>query len=134
MSTRQSEDSFGCGTCWPSSIDAALQARARLSCEVELIDESHFHVMILACPECSQRFISVFTEQIDWVEGEDPQSWTLLPITPQEVAFLSQLGSALTEPSLHALGQGRRSLRRDYPKDAGPRCFWSTGIPVLPHD
>lgn len=90
--------------------------------------------MILVCPKCSQRFVSVFTEQIDWVEGEDPQSWTLLPITPPEAASLSQLGSALTEPGLHALGQGRRSLRCDYPKEAGPRCFWSTGIHVLLHD
>src|SRR5262245_17487855 len=134
MSTRQSEDSFGCERCWPSAADAAWEARSQLRREVELIDESHFHVMILVCPECSQPFVSVFTEEIDWVEGEDPQSWTLLPTTPQEVAYLRQFGTALTEATLNALGKGRRSLRRDHPKEGDPRCFWSTGILVLPHD
>ena len=57
----------GCERCWPSEADAAWEARRKLACAVELVDESHFHVMILACPSCEQRFLSVFTETIDWV-------------------------------------------------------------------
>jgi hypothetical protein len=56
---------FGCEHCWPSTADAAWEARGALTHVQDLIDESHFHVMILACPHCSQRFVSVFTETID---------------------------------------------------------------------
>ena len=65
----------GCKRCWPSSADAAWKARDGLKLSAELIDESHFHVMILACPQCGQQFISVFTEMIDWINGDDAQYW-----------------------------------------------------------
>jgi len=43
-----------------------VEARRALDFEAELIDESHVHVAILACGQCGQRFVSVFTETIDW--------------------------------------------------------------------
>ena len=125
---------FGCERCWPATPDAGWEARAGLSHVEELIDESHFHVMILACPGCAQRFVSVFTETIDWSDGEDPQYWSLLPITEAEAVDLSRQRSSLTEAELNALGPGRRCLRRDYPKAAEPRSFWGSGISVGPHD
>lgn len=90
--------------------------------------------MLLACPACSQRFVSVFTETIDWADGEDPQYWTLLPITAAEAAVLARLCGALTETELNALGPTRRSLQRDHPKGAAPHSFWGTGIAVRWHD
>ena len=63
----------------------------------DLIDESHFHVMILACPSCAQRFVSMFTETIDWVNGDDPQDSTLLPVTEAEEADLVRRRDSLTE-------------------------------------
>ncbi len=125
---------FGCKHCWPSAAEAAWEARGTLTHVQELIDESHSHVMILACPRCTQRFVSVFTETIDWQDGDDSQYWTLLPITEREAAYLLQMGNLLTETKPDALGRGRRSLRRDYPKGALPRLFWGTGITVGPHD
>ena len=64
---------FGCERCWPPIADAAWEARGGLTHVAELIDDSHFHVMILACPCCTQRFVSIFTETIDWEDGDDPQ-------------------------------------------------------------
>ena len=90
--------------------------------------------MILACPSCTQRFVSVFTETIDWTDGDDPQYWTVLPITSAEAAELVQQGDSLTEPMLEALGPGRPSLRRDYPKGGTRHIYWSTGISVGFHD
>ena len=127
-------EGFGCERCWPPAMDAAWEARGALTKVAELIDESHFHVMILACPRCTQRFVSIFTETVDWEDGEDPQYWTLLPITGAEADDLIQQRDSLTETKLDALGPGRRSLRRDHPKAAARRIFWGTGIAVGPHD
>ncbi len=110
------EDDFGCERCWPSAADAAWGARGALTHEAELIDESHFHVMILTCSRCTQSFVSVFTEMVDWADGDDPQYWTLLPVTAAEAADVVQHGDLLTESKLDALGAGRRCLRSDHPK------------------
>jgi hypothetical protein len=56
------DEDFGCASCWPPTAADAWEARSTLTHVAELIDESHFHVMILACPRCSQNFVSVFTE------------------------------------------------------------------------
>ncbi len=125
---------FGCKRCWPSIAEAAWEARKGLAHVAELIDESHFHVMILACPSCAQRFVSIFTESIDRKAGDDPQYWTLLPISEGEASDLVQHQDSLTEATLNALGHGRRCLRRDHPKGIEPRTFWGTGIAVNQHD
>jgi hypothetical protein len=127
-------EGFGCERCWPAAPDAAWEARGALDRVAELIDESHFHVMILACPGCAQHFVSVFTETIDWEDGDDPQFWTLLPITRTEATDLVQQRDSLTETKLDALGPGRRCLRLDHPKAAERRIFWSTGMFVFSHD
>jgi hypothetical protein len=125
---------FGCEHCWPCESDAAWEARSGHVHEADLIDESHFHVMIMACMKCTQRFLSVFTEVIDWADGEDPQYWTLLPLTSRESRDLIERQDSLTEAQLNSLGTGRRSLRRDHPKAAPSRAYWCTGIAVGPHD
>ena len=124
----------GCESCWPSSADAAWEARRALMYKADLIDESHFHVMILACPTCSQHFLSVFTEQVDWTDGEDPQYWAVLPITPEESASLLARSGTLTEAALSSIGPGRRSLWRDHPKSVAPSAYWGTGMSIRCHD
>ena len=130
---RRDED-FGCEDCWPEAADAAWSKRGGLTRVAELIDESHFHVMILECGRCTQRFISIFTETIDWSDGDDPQYWQLMPINGAEAAVLIEQGHSLDETKLDRLGPGRRSLHRDYPSGGTRVCFWSTGISVGPHD
>jgi hypothetical protein len=125
---------FGCGLCLPADACAAWSARVGLTRLEELIDESHFIVALLACPRCAQQHVSIFTEMIDWKDGNDPQYWTLLPITKAEAEGLIQRGTSLDEMSLNALGRGRRSLRRDHPKAGPPQVFWGSGILVGPHD
>ncbi len=116
MSDEPIAEVFGCENCWPSSPEGADAAYRALTREADLIDESHFHVMIRACSSCSQRFLSIFTEMIDWVDGDDPQYWTLLPITEVEAADLIRQGNSFTEQTLNSLGSGRRSLHRDHPE------------------
>lgn len=122
---------LGCGACWPATPDAAWAARSRLS-QAELIDEPHYRVALLSCPACGQTFLSVFTETVDWADGEDPQYWITLPLTAVEHAGLA--GTRPTDAQIAALGPGRRSLHRDYPKGGELVTRWGTGIHVRAHD
>lgn len=126
-------ETFGCAHCWPTSADSAWDALDLLSIDARLVDESHFIVLIRSCTKCRQRFVSVFTETIYFIDGEDPQYYTILPITEQEVSTLSQAGSAITS-ILNSLAPKRRALYRDYPKGKKPRLHWNSGIFVGPHD
>ena len=134
LKSEERDQTFGCEFCWPADTDAACEARGKLPRQAELIDESHFHVMLLACPKCEQRFVSVFSEIIDWSDGEAPQYWILLPITETEAEMLIRKGDSLKEKELEALGPNRRCLRRDYPKGGAPETYWGTGMWVGMHD
>ena len=71
---------------------------------------------------------------VDWADSEDPQYWTVVPITEAEERSLPQEGNPVSETQLMALAPGRRCLRRNYPKNEAPRVFWSTGMVIGPHD
>jgi hypothetical protein len=129
------EETFGCERCWPSSVEAAVVAKGELVIEERLIDESHFDAAIRACSHCGQRFVSIFTETIDWEKGEDPQYWILMPLTADEARALVENQDALSEATLNALPSTRRSLQSDYPKGAArSHQFWGRGVWVGPHD
>ncbi|HIJ65160.1 MAG TPA: hypothetical protein HPP77_04345 [Candidatus Hydrogenedentes bacterium] len=129
MGNDGSKDNFGCKGCWPPSAEAAWEARGQLRREDPLIDESHYIVAVLTCSACAQRFISIFTEEIDWVDGDDPQYWTLMPLTQQEATDLGRRDGSLSVAALKSLASDRRSLRRDYPKGVDePRLYWATGV------
>jgi hypothetical protein len=84
---------------------------------------------------CGQAFATVFTERIDWVGGEDPQTWLVLPLTSDEVDTLAGTEQAQLVATLTTFGRGRRFLVRDYPSD-GPIALWwrPDGFAVGPHD
>jgi hypothetical protein len=111
-------DQFGCAQCWPSSVEAAWAARATLRRTACLIQQSHWSVTLLTCAACAQGFLAIFTETIDWTDGDDPQYWTVMPVTPAEATALVQCTDALTESTVYALAPDRRVLQRDYPKGA----------------
>jgi hypothetical protein len=126
---------FGCLRCWPPTAEAAWEARARLTPFTTLVDESHYAVRILVCPHCTQDFVSVFTEIVDWTSGSDSQFSTLLPVTKAEADALVQRGVAPTEGELEALGPERRCLQHDFPRSAEvPRNVWGAGISIGLHD
>lgn len=122
-----------CERCWPEDAQAAWDAGKGLRTEAEPAEESHFHVRIRVCPACSQKFVAVFTETIDWTDGEDPQYWTRAPVSAEEAAALGPAQGI--EGRLNALDPRRKTLRRDFPKNAAePRVYWGTGLAIGPHD
>ena len=125
---------FGCDECLPDGADEAWKAFGKLETDARLIDEIHFIVLVRSCLACGQRFVSVFTETIDWVHGEDPGFRTVLPITAQEALVLRTADSQVVESLLYGLDSNRQSLCRDWPKDAEAKNFWGRGIKPHPHD
>ncbi|HXY31151.1 MAG TPA: hypothetical protein VEI06_10630 [Gemmatimonadaceae bacterium] len=133
MTPQHGEQAFGCERCWPASAEEAWDAGLALDGALELVRESHFHVNIRLCRDCGQRFLWVFTETIDWDDSEDPQYWTRVPISAEEMSALEQAGESV-EGRLESVAPERRSLRHDHPKETPAVSYWATGISVGPHD
>jgi hypothetical protein len=54
-------------------------------------DESHLWRYLLKCRECGQLYFYEFYEEIDWVDGEDPQYVTYIPVeTEAEIEVLKK--------------------------------------------
>lgn len=126
--------SFGCACCLPSSVQEAWEVRMKLVERAQLVDESHFRVRVLACTNCSQKFLSIFSEIIDWCDGDDGQSWTTMPITLGEFVELASVAGSTIPDALRAIAPTRRSLRRDHPTGCVPQTFWDCGIALGSHD
>jgi len=125
--------SFGCDACWPAKADDAHLASSELFMGPRLIDESHCAVSLRTCGHCQQAYLTVFTERIDWLEGDDPQFVSRIPLTYREAAELAAHG-AISESSVGRIGVGRKCLRHDAPARAPASTYWGTGISVGPHD
>ena len=124
---------FGCDRCWSSEASGAWKAVTSTPIEAHLIDESHYMVSVRACPSCSQRYLQVTTEIVDWKDGEDPIYRTIIPIDDAERARLIA-SKPLDIRVIEAVGAGRRSLKYDWPKGQDPSTYWSTGVHVGVHD
>ena len=125
-------DEFGCAHCFQTTPEAAWQARLPLV--AELLDESHFTVRIQECPHCGQRFVSIFTEMIDWSAGDDAQYWSVLPLTRDESEILLAQGEGVDVKLIESFGRGRRYLQRDYPTGKPERLQWHADLWIGPHD
>jgi hypothetical protein len=124
------EDGFGCASCFRG--EAKNISRGTLSEVAALVEESHFSVRVLACRSCGQRFVSIFCETIDWVDGDDPQYWSLLPVHAEEAQTL--LSQGLNLELILAWGNNRRHLQVDHPKGVAKRASWRRHLDIAPHD
>lgn len=116
------------------NAEEAWEARRALKYFSELIDDSHFHVKILRCVPCKQHYLSVFTEFVDWADGEDPQYWSTVPLAESEANDLVALGNAIKESHLLTIAKNRRCLQRDYPKGLEPTVYWKDKFALGGHD
>jgi hypothetical protein len=122
---------LGCRACIPE--EPASATALGLEEEARLVDESHFTVKIRSCRKCGQKFLWVFDEQIDHVSGNDPQCWSVLPISPEEAEAMIEAGEDLDLEAVSRLGMRRRFLRDDSPA-LGPRnCGYVYGPLIRPH-
>ena len=134
METNKTDLNFGCTNCWPQDAKLAYKAFGSFHTEAYLIKESHYIVTIRSCNNCPQQFLSIFTETIDWIDGEDPQYRIVMPITVEESEKLTESRNSISDDILKSIGIGRRSLRYDYPKSGKVSIYWGKGIQIRLHD
>ncbi len=131
MADQHISSTFGCPQCFGPDPEAAWQHK--LKPRSELIDESHFGVTLGCCPACNQTFVSIFTEFVDWIDGDDPQYWDRLPLTAAEADALALQSAAVNLKQIEEFGRDRRRLKVDYPKGAPRRIAWVTGgLAIVP--
>ena len=124
---------YGCKECWSSEAAEAWRAVTSIPIQTYLIDESHYIVSIRMCPSCSQHYLQVTTETVDWNGGEDPISRTIIPIYDAERNELTS-SKGLDTNVIEAVGVGRQSLKFDWPKNQEPSTYWGAGVRVGLHD
>src|SRR5690554_2246946 len=60
--------------CVSDDAGKAYAALPRGEVLARLAHDDHFRVALRRCNACGQRFLSVFTELIDWNDGDDSQA------------------------------------------------------------
>jgi len=122
--------------CLGDDCIAAKEAIRAARHTVELVDESHFMLSILRCVRCGQHFLTMFSERIDWADGDDPQVWVAVPVSEDEVEKLRAADVAADEMAvLKIIANDRRYLLHDMPKGGPDRLAWKTGRLFVPdHD
>jgi len=124
---------YGCEECWSSEASAAWRAVTSIPIQAYLIDESHYIVSIRVCPSCSQHYLQVTTETVDWKDGEDPIYRTIIPIDDAERTKLTSR-ECLDADVIESVGVGRQSLKFGWLKNQEPSTYWGTGVRVGVHD
>jgi len=83
------------------------------------VDESHFSRCLVQCRGCGQLYFKEFYEEIDWIDGDDPQYVTYVPVkTADEI-------KKLKETNIFEIMLFQSCLRYDYPKGADePKVYW----------
>ena len=120
---------IGCGRCYGRSPKRAWAYYTDgLKIEQLLEDDSHFSVQLRRCVECSQRFVWIFTEFVDWEGGDDAQYRDIVPVTASEAEKIARQGQDLDFRFLEALGTNRRYLRTNWPTGERKEAVgWATG-------
>lgn len=124
---------FGCLRCFGEDAPTAWAA-TRTSRLRALVEESHFSLQLTACA-CGQRFVTVFTERVDWSGGEDDQTWLALPVALTEAQQLEGASPAELPALVRSFGPGRRFLVRSFPTGGELSVWWrADGFSIGPHD
>ena len=126
----------GSCACVGSDSVAALHAIRKAGRIAELVDESHFTVSIRRCAQCGQHFLWIFCERIDWADGDDPQTWMVVPVSADEAQRLITANVEADEDFIREIiGNERRFLYYDIPKGAAETLAWKTRTLFIPgHD
>ncbi|MFI8458607.1 hypothetical protein [Kitasatospora sp. NPDC085464] len=117
---------FGCVKCYGGDAQAVWRGqREGFEHETDVVDGSRFAVDVRRCRGCSQRFVWIFTESVDWMGGDDSRHVTVMPLTAAEATGLTV--GTLRPLDLGALGRDRRRLDHDWPTGGPASLHWNSG-------
>lgn len=81
-------------------------------------EDSHFSRRVITCKQCGQLYLKEFYEEIDWVDGEDPQYVTYIPISGiEEAEMINRVG-------LWEFQTFSPRINRNWPKDKPRKIYW----------
>lgn len=118
------EDNLGCSQCWRQEAVACWQRHESWHKIGRLIDEPHLGMRIVECGQCLDRALVVFTEQVDWQKGDDPQCWHLMPLTRSEAEYLIGQQEAQVIVIAEEIAARRRQLVADHTRLSAPHIYW----------
>lgn len=81
-------------------------------------EDSHFSRRLLKCLECGQLYIKEFYEEIDWIDGEDPQYVTFIPVRNKEEAEI------ISKVDLFEFQCFSPRINSDWPKGGEIKTGW----------
>jgi hypothetical protein len=81
-------------------------------------EDSHFSRRLIKCKQCNQLYLKEFYEEIDWIDGEDPQYLTYIPVESQEEA------DAINQVGLWEFQTFSPRINRDWPKSKPKTIRW----------
>lgn len=81
-------------------------------------EDSHFSRRLVKCKQCGQLYLKEFYETIDWVDGEDPQYLTYIPVESQQEA------EAINQVGLWEFQTFSPRINRDWPKGKPRKIYW----------
>src|SRR5690606_29691657 len=82
-------------------------------------EESHEILRLRRCTECGQLYLYQFHEEIDWIDGNDPQYRTLTPVVPKDPA------KPVEQLQLGEFDFVGPTLKSDWPADVDePKMYW----------
>jgi hypothetical protein len=126
-------EKFGCAKCWSPDGHKAYKAVTSLPIEFHLIDKTIITVNILACPCCSQRFIHITEDIVNWRDGYDATFIKFMPINDKELAWLTSC-SNLDVRSIQNVGKDRPTLKCDWFIGIEPELHWNIGFGAIQYD
>jgi|GEM_PF-881379 len=81
-------------------------------------EDSHFSRRLIKCKQCDQLYLKEFYEEIDWVDGEDPQYLTYIPVESQKEAEI------INQVDLWEFQAFSPRINRDWPKGKQKTIRW----------
>ncbi len=101
---------------WNSDVSMIAQLADFFTVIQVYAEDSHLSRSLVKCKQCDQLYAKDFYEEVDWVDGEDSQRWTYVPVEHKEDAEeLARLDSiAGASPSLH----------EDFLKGEKKKVYW----------
>ncbi|MDO8589936.1 MAG: hypothetical protein Q7R69_01555, partial [bacterium] len=73
---------------------------------------------LVKCKQCGQLYLKEFYETIDWIDGEDPQYLTYIPVENQQEA------EVINKVGLWEFQTFSPRMNRDYPKGKPKKIYW----------
>ncbi len=81
-------------------------------------EESHHSRRLVRCKECGQLYLKEFFEEIDWVDGDDPQYVTYIPVRDEREA------EEIDKVGIWEFQTFSPRINRDYPKGKPKKNYW----------